>query len=121
MYNNPSEDSEKQKVGRHLEELEPDYISAVKEIVRENNKGKRPNTVKTISMTLKIKMGLDNNQINTIERSALHGLKLQDEETAKNVQHDSDANTKYRYIYADQRLPNINSNGYLERSEVFFR
>ena len=58
MYNNPSEVSEKQKRGRPLEELEPDYISAVREIVKENNKGKRPNTVKTISITLKLKISL---------------------------------------------------------------
>ncbi|KAI8385792.1 hypothetical protein BD560DRAFT_473075 [Blakeslea trispora] len=118
LYNNPSEDSEKQKVGRPLEELESDHISAVKEIVRENSKDKRPNTIKTISMTLKIKMGLDITR-STLMRD-LHSMGLNYRTgDRKNVQHDFDANTKYRYLYVNQRLLNINSNGCLERPEVF--
>jgi transposase len=103
----PSEASERQPVGRPRRLLDPEYSSTVEEIILNNNKAGKINTV---MRTLKV---LKESQYIKVSYSALlrdiHqlGFKYQ-KGIRRNILHDAPTNIMYRQVYLNNRLANLN-------------
>ncbi|KAI8365039.1 hypothetical protein EDC96DRAFT_593506 [Choanephora cucurbitarum] len=90
----------------------------VKDIVENNNKEGRQNTVKSIGNRLHEIRGFGISKASLLKDLHSIGLKYKTGDR-KNIMHDSINNIAYRHMYVCNRLENINGRDQLIRPEVF--
>jgi transposase len=118
MYNHPAEASEYKPAGRPRRSLDPEYSSAIEEIILYNNESGKINTVKRT-----MKMLEDSYQIKVLYNILLRDIHILGFKYEKGIRrtilHDSSTNMLYRELYVNQRLANINDKFNPNQPELF--
>lgn len=118
MYNNPTEASENKPIGRPKRALDPEYSSAVEEIMLYNNEHGEINTVRRTmkrledSYHIKVSYSVLLRDIHALRFKYGKGIR-------RNILHDSPTNVLYREVYVNERLANINGRFNPDLPEVF--